>query len=172
MKLIETKRKAPALIAALLFGALISASCSNSTSEETDGKTQKDVSVEGVWKVVSEKKNGTAETYPKIFDEGITSQPYFYWAANKKGYFVINISGAEEQDGLYKEEGIADWGTPYTVMRTSLIFGNMKANVTTVGNKMTLDAELNINAKKQTVIFELEKTDKPTPEEILKAKNS
>ena len=36
MKLIETKRKAPALIAALLFGALIFASCSNSTSEETD----------------------------------------------------------------------------------------------------------------------------------------
>ncbi|MGP1459495.1 MAG: hypothetical protein ACTTKL_09320 [Treponema sp.] len=139
-----------------------------------DSSAPKALSVEGVWKVLSETKDGETYTFPKTIHEGATLQLYFYWTADKKGYLTASVSCSTdpEEDGLHQLTEIAPWGASYTLTGTTLVFGAMTADVTVNGNTMTLNAELTNQTEKKHIIFELEKTNKPTPDEILHAKPS
>ncbi|MGP1459494.1 MAG: hypothetical protein ACTTKL_09315 [Treponema sp.] len=137
-----------------------------------DSSAPKALSVEGVWKVTSQKLDDKTYTYPQKNAPGDTIQPYFYWADDEKGYGAINISGLpdEEDNGLYQDASIASWGTPYTLTGATLTFGVMTAEVTVNNGKMVLDARLSRPDGEKHAILTLEKTDSPTPEDFLRAK--
>ncbi|MFC2330180.1 MAG: hypothetical protein ACFNKL_03795, partial [Treponema sp.] len=120
--------------------------------------------IDGVWKVVSEKKAGTSgtTTYPMQAPNGAEMQPYScFWEG--KLYMAAKLSKSPDpsDDGLYKTGEPVSFTFDGTKIFTD---GNEYASVSLSGNTMTFTST---NASIANIVFE--KTDSPTVKEMQEA---
>ena len=150
-------------VAAIFAVVLLFTGCSDGGSG--------DGNIEGVWKLVSIKRNSDPlETYPETVSAGTTLQPYLCFSEGKV-YIAceMEITGDPANSGLFKGTGEFDtWNIPYTFANGILTIEGVSVSFIISGNTATAT----ISDGSGTEVTILTRVSSPTVEEIKAAKTS